>query len=106
MLSNLDSFIIFLDVHAYLIIGDIMDEIKNRVIEMANVFLEGKRTVREVAKIVGYSKSTVHHDLTTKLEDIDPFLYLKVKELLEYNKKIRHIRGGESTRLKYLMESQ
>ena len=83
-----------------------MDEIKNRVIEMANVFLEGKRTVREVAKIVGYSKSTVHHDLTTKLEDIDPILYLQVKELLEYNKKIRHIRGGESTRLKYLMESQ
>jgi putative DeoR family transcriptional regulator (stage III sporulation protein D) len=83
-----------------------MDEIKNRVIEMANVFLEGKRTVREVAKIVGYSKSTVHHDLTTKLEDIDPMLYLQVKELLEYNKKIRHIRGGESTRLKYLMESQ
>ena len=83
-----------------------MDEIKNRVIEMANVFLEGKRTVREVAKIVGYSKSTVHHDLTTKLEGIDPDLYLQVKELLEYNKKIRHIRGGESTRLKYLMESQ
>ena len=83
-----------------------MDEIKNRVIEMANVFLEGKRTVRELAKIVGYSKSTVHHDLTTKLEDIDPDLYLQVKELLEYNKKIRHIRGGESTRLKYLMESQ
>ena len=83
-----------------------MDEMKNRVIEMANVFLEGKRTVREVAKIVGYSKSTVHRDLTTKLEDIDPILYLQVKELLEYNKKIRHIRGGESTRLKYLMESQ
>ena len=83
-----------------------MDEIKNRVIEMANVILDGKRTVREVAKIVGFSKSTVHHDLTTKLEDIDYDLYLKVKELLEYNKKIRHIRGGESTRLKYLMESQ
>ena len=83
-----------------------MDEIKNRVIEMANIFLDGKRTVWEVAKIVGYSKSTVHHDLTTKLEDIDPELYLRVKELLEYNKKIRHIRGGESTRLKYLMGSQ
>ena len=83
-----------------------MDEIKNRVIEMANIFLDGKRTVREVAKIVGYSKSTVHHDLTTKLEDIDPELYLRVKELLEYNKKIRHIRGGEATRLRYLHKSQ
>ena len=83
-----------------------MDEINKRVIEMANIFIEGKRTVREVAKIVGYSKSTVHHDLTTKLEDIDFELYKKVKDLLEYNKKIRHIRGGESTRLKYLSESQ
>ena len=83
-----------------------MDNYKDRVIEMANVFLEGKRTVREVAKIVGFSKSTVHNDLTTKLEDIDPLLYKDVKELLEYNKKIRHIRGGESTRLKYLSESQ
>ena len=82
-----------------------MDEIKNRVIEMANLFINTKGTVREVAKIVGYSKSTVHHDLTTKLEDIDPKLYIEVKNLLEYNKKIRHIRGGESTRLKYLSES-
>ena len=83
-----------------------MDEIKNRVIKMANLFIDTKGTVREVAKIVGFSKSTVHHDLTTKLEDIDPHLYVEVKNLLEYNKKIRHIRGGESTRLKYLSESQ
>ena len=78
-----------------------MDEIKRRVIEMANLFIETKSTVREVAKVVGFSKSTVHHDLTTKLIDIDPNLYMEVKNLLEYNKKIRHIRGGESTRLKY-----
>ena len=81
-----------------------MDEYKNRVIEMANVILEGRRTVREVAKIVGYSKSTVHHDLTTKLEDINPDLYKQVKELLEYNKKIRHIRGGEATKEKYRLK--
>lgn len=79
-----------------------MDEIKERVIEMANLFLDGKRTVREVAKLIGYSKSTVHNDLTTKLINIDPLLYQKVKEQLEYNKRIRHIRGGESTRLRFL----
>ena len=83
-----------------------MDEMENRVIKMANLFLESKSTVREVAKVVGYSKSTVHHDLTTKLIDLDPNLYIQVKNLLEYNKKIRHIRGGESTRLKYLSGSQ
>ena len=83
-----------------------MDEIKERVLEMAYIFLDGKKTVREVAKVIGFSKSTVYNDLTTKLNDIDTELYKKVKEQLEYNKKIRHIRGGESTRRKYLKESQ
>jgi len=73
---------------------------------MAYLMIDGRRTVREVAKIIGYSKSTVHHDLTTKLEKIDYTLYLKVKELLEYNKKVRHLRGGEATKLKYQQVSQ
>lgn len=81
-----------------------MDE--NRVIKMAYLMLDGKKTVREVAKIIGFSKSTVHNDLTKKLIDIDYPLYQEVKKLLEYNKKIRHIRGGEATRLKYQSESQ
>ena len=73
---------------------------------MAHLMVDGRRTVREVAKLVGYCKSTVHNDLTTKLESIDYNLYLEVKELLEYNKKIRHLRGGEATRLKYQSKSQ
>ncbi len=72
-----------------------------RVLEMAYLMLEGRRTVREVAKRIGYSKSTVHHDLTTKLEEIDPVLFEEVRDILEYNKKVRHLRGGEATRLKY-----
>lgn len=79
-----------------------MDEVNNRVIRVANLMLEGNKTVREVAKLVGFSKSTVHHDITTKLLDLDYDLYSKVRDLLDYNKKIRHIRGGEATRLKYL----
>lgn len=78
-----------------------MDLKKNRVLDMAYLMVDGKRTVREVAKIIGYSKSTVHKDLTTKLKDIDLSLYIKVKNILEYNKKVRHLRGGEATRLKY-----
>ncbi len=79
-----------------------LDELDNRVIQIANLMLEGNRTVREVAKIIGYSKSTVHYDLTKRLEALDSNLYLKIRKLLDYNKKIRHIRGGEATRLKYL----
>ncbi len=83
-----------------------MEQLHSRVLEMAYLMLDGRRTVREVAKIIGYSKSTVHHDLTTKLEKIDYDIYLQVKELLEYHKKIRHLRGGEATRKKYLAEAQ
>lgn len=83
-----------------------MEEMESRVLEMAYLMLDGRRTVRDVAKLIGYSKSTVHHDLTTKLEKIDFDVYLQVKELLSYNKKVRHLRGGEATRLKYLEESQ
>lgn len=81
-----------------------MVETNSRVLEMAYLMLEGRRTVREVAKMIGYSKSTVHHDLTTKLEKIDPDLFVQVKELLDYNKKVRHLRGGEATRQKYQQE--
>ena len=83
-----------------------MNSYDSRVLNMAYLMINGRRTVREVAKLVGYCKSTVHHDLTTKLEKIDYQLYLEVKELLEYNKKIRHLRGGEATRLKYQKQSR
>ncbi len=83
---------------------DKMADTNSRVLEMAFLMLEGRRTVREVAKIIGYSKSTVHQDLTTKLQDLDPVLYEEVKEILEYNKKVRHLRGGEATRKKYQVE--
>ncbi|HOA63512.1 MAG: sporulation transcriptional regulator SpoIIID [Acholeplasmataceae bacterium] len=77
-------------------------EIKQRVLEIADIFLSERSTVREVAKRVGCSKSTVHKDLTERLPEINRQLFEKVKELLEYNKSIRHIRGGESTKLRYL----
>ena len=83
-----------------------MSDKNQRVIQMAQLMLEGKRTVREVAKLIGYCKSTVHHDLTTKLEELDFDLYVQVKELLEYHKKIRHLRGGEATRMKYQSQPQ
>ena len=77
------------------------ETIKNRVLYQAKVMLEEKLTVIEVAKIIGLSKSTIHKDLTEKLKLIDEELYDDVVELLEYNKNIRHIRGGQKTKEKY-----
>ncbi len=78
-----------------------MDELNTRVINMAEIMIKDKLTVRQVAKLVGVSKSTVHKDLKERLKVINYILYQEVEKLLEYNKKIRHIRGGESTKLKY-----
>ena len=76
--------------------------INERVKEIAKIILNQKLTVREVAKIIGCSKSTVHNDLTERLQYIDYSLYEEVKDLLDYNKTVRHIRGGLSTKLKYI----
>lgn len=78
-------------------------EVKSRVIKMAHLILERNSTVRDVAKEVGYSKSTVHKDLKEKLPKIDINLFYEVEKLLEHNKKIRHIRGGESTKIHYAL---
>ena len=75
--------------------------IEERAVEVANFIINSNSTVRETAKKFGISKSTVHKDLSERLERIDRTLYAQVKEILEQNKAERHIRGGDATRRKY-----
>lgn len=77
------------------------EAIRNRVLFQAKIMLDNRLTVRDVAKIIGLSKSTIHKDLTEKLKLIDENLFDEVTTLLEYNKNIRHIRGGQKTKEKY-----
>lgn len=79
-----------------------MKNIKARVLKEANYMIDTKKTIREIAKIFNVSKSTVHKDLTTSLPKIDFNLSESVKQILEEHTKTRHIRGGESTKKKYL----
>lgn len=46
--------------------------------------------------------TTVHKDITERLEKINPRLAGEVREILDENKAERHIRGGMATKLKYL----
>ena len=75
--------------------------IEERALELAEYIIENRATVRAAARQFGVSKSTVHKDLSERLENIDLTLYNKVKEVLEFNKSERHIRGGLATRRKY-----
>ena len=61
--------------------------IEERVIEVAHYIIDSKDTVRGSAKKFGVSKSTIHKDVSQRLEKI--------------NKAERHIRGGLATKKKY-----
>ncbi len=75
--------------------------IEERATVIAKYILDKNSTVRQTAKNFGISKSTVHKDITERLELINPSLAEEVKEVLEKNKSERHIRGGLATKLKY-----
>lgn len=76
--------------------------IKERCVILGKYLVEHKSTVRAVAVAFDISKSTVHKDVTQILKRTNFELYEKVKEILEINKKERHLRGGEATRIKYI----
>ena len=78
---------------------------EERCEKFATYLLDNKTTVRDTAKKFGYSKSTVHKDLTEKLPKINYNLFCQVEKILQTNKSERHLRGGEATRLKYLMKN-
>ena len=75
--------------------------LEKRACELAVYMIETGATVRAAALHFGISKSTVHKDLTQRLKQYNPSLYSQVREILEVNKRERHIRGGMATRRKY-----
>lgn len=74
----------------------------DRVIKESNYIIETNKTIREVADIFGVSKSTVHNDIRNRLIVIDKNLYEKVSNILKEHIDIKHIRGGEATKRKFL----
>ncbi len=76
--------------------------IEERAIEIATYIIEHQATVRQTAKEFGVSKSTIHKDVTERLQQINPALALQARKVLDTNISERHIRGGMATREKYL----
>lgn len=77
------------------------DYIEERAVAIAGYIIECNATVRQAAKKFGVSKSTVHKDITERLEQIDPSLAAQTRVVLDINKSERHIRGGMATKEKY-----
>ena len=78
--------------------------LENRALKLGEYMVQEKATVRKAAKCFGVSKSTVHKDVSERLQNINILLYKDVKKILETNKAQRHIRGGFATKNKYARE--
>ena len=75
--------------------------ISKRVKEEATYMIKTKKTIREIAESFNISKSTIHKDLQERLLSISPTLHKEVKKILAEHLKIRHIKGGNTTKQKY-----
>ena len=77
------------------------DYIEQRVLKCAEYIVETGCTVRACSAHFSISKSTVHKDVSERLQYIDTALFEQVREILNLNLSERHIRGGNATKEKY-----
>ncbi len=78
-----------------------MAKSEDRSVLLGQYIIKNKATVREAAAWSGISKSTVHSDVTKKLEKTDSELFRQVRKVLDENKAERHMRGGMATKEKW-----
>lgn len=72
------------------------------ILKMGNIIAQERLTLRQMADKTGYSRSHIHQLMHNKLKIIDPQLYNTVRAILTYHNSIKHLRGGESTKINYL----
>ncbi len=78
-----------------------MNDVKTkRAVKLGEYIAANACTVRAAAEFFDLGKSTVHKDVTERLPKVEPELYERVRRILDYNLSVRHIRGGEATKLK------
>ena len=73
--------------------------IDERAIALAHYIIESKDTVRGAAKKFGISKSTVHKDVSERLQKINGALAKEVREVLNDN-------GFDNSNIIYLEKSE
>ena len=78
---------------------------EGRSVRLSQYVIEKKTTGRQIASRCGICKTTVHKDITTRLQKLNTELYERVQTVLQVNKQERHIRGGRATQAKYRAEA-
>ena len=77
------------------------EDVNNRAVKAAKYIVEHKCTIRAAERALGIPRTVIHYDLCRVLPAVDLSLYDKVRDILEWNKSERHIRGGAATKEKY-----
>lgn len=77
-------------------------DLAQRCLRIAAYMLEHHATIRQAAKAFGLSKSSIHKDMHQRLPLLHESVGQQVALLLQYNKAVRHLRGGAATRQKFL----
>lgn len=80
--------------------------IEERTVKVAQYIVDNNATVRQTAKMFGISKSTIHKDVSCRINYINPSLASEARKVLDINKSERHIRGGMATKEKYLCKNK
>ena len=75
--------------------------IERRVLKAAEYIASNGATVRQAARVLGVSKSTVHKDMELRLPQLSGALAREVAAVFARNKAERHLRGGEATKRRY-----
>ena len=78
-----------------------MTDTGQRAVLLGRYIVKNNATVRAAAKAFGISKSTVHSDVTRTLKGVTGALWNEVQSVLQVNKALRHVRGGQATKEKY-----
>lgn len=76
----------------------------SRIIRTADYIIENRCTIREAAIAMGYSKSSVHIDMTENLRYVDQDKYCSVRMILDHNKALAARRGGKARHRGYKHE--
>ena len=77
-------------------------DLKSRSETFGYYMLSHRSTIRDTARYFNVSKSLVHYDLSHRLSKVNPYLYCRVRDLVEENIRVRHLRGGQKTKEKYM----
>ncbi len=80
--------------------GEGMTHIDN-ALRLGRHMIMTRDTLGKIAKEHGLSVSTVRRYINKVLPEVNPEMAKHCKVIIDYHKAVRHIRGGEATRIKY-----